>query len=156
MIGILNPLGQHLGCKNINTKIYQQDNKHTLQTFRTSCNTNFYSRFYLPHGVTIDKEENIWLTDVALHQVFKFPPVAKNERTPLLALGKAFVPGNSAVRFCKPTSVAVTSWGDFFVADGYCNSRLIKFNKAGVKIMEIGHATFNFGGKQLTIIFIRL
>jgi len=26
-------------------------------------------RFYLPHGITIDKDDNIWLTDVALHQV---------------------------------------------------------------------------------------
>uniref|UniRef100_A0A1B6LWW9 peptidylamidoglycolate lyase n=1 Tax=Graphocephala atropunctata TaxID=36148 RepID=A0A1B6LWW9_9HEMI len=101
--------------------------------------------FYLPHGITVDHEENLWLTDVALHQVFKFPPLSRNERSPLLALGKPFVPGNSAVRFCKPTSVAVTTWGDFFVADGYCNSRLIKFNESGVKIMEIGHATFTFG-----------
>uniref|UniRef100_A0A1B6G878 peptidylamidoglycolate lyase n=1 Tax=Cuerna arida TaxID=1464854 RepID=A0A1B6G878_9HEMI len=101
--------------------------------------------FYLPHGITLDQEENVWLTDVALHQVFKFPPLGRNERSPLLALGKPFVPGNSAVRFCKPTSVAVTPWGDFFVADGYCNSRLIKFNKSGVKITEIGHATFTFG-----------
>lgn len=27
--------------------------------------------FYLPHGIHIDNLGNIWLTDVALHQVFK-------------------------------------------------------------------------------------
>lgn len=27
--------------------------------------------FYLPHGITVDPEGNTWLTDVAMHQVFK-------------------------------------------------------------------------------------
>ncbi|KAL6953013.1 chondroitin AC lyase, partial [Sarracenia purpurea var. burkii] len=27
--------------------------------------------FYLPHGITIDHEGNTWLTDIAMHQVFK-------------------------------------------------------------------------------------
>lgn len=27
--------------------------------------------FYMPHGMTIDKNGNTWLTDVAMHQVFK-------------------------------------------------------------------------------------
>lgn len=26
-------------------------------------------RFYLPHGITTDRENNYWITDVALHQV---------------------------------------------------------------------------------------
>ena len=29
------------------------------------------SQFYMPHGITIDSNNSIWLTDVALHQVFK-------------------------------------------------------------------------------------
>lgn len=27
--------------------------------------------FYMPHGITLNAEDNVWLTDVALHQVFK-------------------------------------------------------------------------------------
>lgn len=27
--------------------------------------------FYLPHGINVDPFGNIWLTDIALHQVFK-------------------------------------------------------------------------------------
>lgn len=27
--------------------------------------------FYMPHSITIDNRGNTWLTDVALHQVFK-------------------------------------------------------------------------------------
>ena len=30
--------------------------------------------FYMPHGLTIDHNGNMWLTDVALHQGFKFMP----------------------------------------------------------------------------------
>lgn len=26
-------------------------------------------RFYLPHGLSVDKNGNYWVTDVALHQV---------------------------------------------------------------------------------------
>jgi peptidylamidoglycolate lyase len=32
----------------------------------------FVDRFYMPHGLTIDKEGNLWITDVGLHQVW-FP-----------------------------------------------------------------------------------
>lgn len=27
--------------------------------------------FYMPHGITIDHHGNVWVTDVAMHQVFK-------------------------------------------------------------------------------------
>ncbi|GFG28803.1 hypothetical protein Cfor_03029 [Coptotermes formosanus] len=30
--------------------------------------------FYMPHGITLDAEDNIWVTDVALHQVLKVVP----------------------------------------------------------------------------------
>jgi hypothetical protein len=46
-------------------------------------------------------------------------------------------PGNGHDQFCMPTAVAVSeSTGDFFVADGYCNSRVMKFNKEG-KLIKI-------------------
>jgi peptidylamidoglycolate lyase len=28
--------------------------------------------FIMPHGLTVDNDDNIWVTDVALQQVFKF------------------------------------------------------------------------------------
>ncbi|XP_011496884.1 PREDICTED: peptidyl-alpha-hydroxyglycine alpha-amidating lyase 1 [Ceratosolen solmsi marchali] len=133
--------------------------------------------FYLPHGMTIDSLGNYWITDVAMHQVFKFD--AKdleqhkqqmrrryNQRTsmsetidinnlfanslvkPSLILGEAFQPGNDNIRFCKPTATAIQSNGDFFVSDGYCNSRIIKFNKNGERILQWGR-TWGFEGKPL-------
>lgn len=98
--------------------------------------------FYLPHGLTIHGD-SIWLTDVALHQVFKFPlqPSSANHRKALLTLGERFVPGSDTRHFCKPTSVAVDgNTGDFYVADGYCNSRIIRFDKSGNYKNHWGHA----------------
>lgn len=123
--------------------------------------------FYLPHGLTIDHSGNYWITDVAMHQVFKFDAqdvkkhmeelnraqvssetsvpndhagasLEKSILKPSITLGEAFVPGNDVKRFCKPTDVAVHSNDDFFVSDGYCNSRIIKYNKNGELILEWG------------------
>ncbi|CAL8143804.1 unnamed protein product [Orchesella dallaii] len=91
--------------------------------------------FYMPHGITIDHENNIWLTDVAMHQVFKFLPGAEK---PSLTLGQAFTPGTSTDHLCKPTDVAVSSSGTVFVADGYCNSRILKFDKDGKFLAKFG------------------
>ncbi|XP_039278160.1 peptidyl-alpha-hydroxyglycine alpha-amidating lyase 2-like [Nilaparvata lugens] len=84
--------------------------------------------FYMPHGITIDRKGNVYLTDVALHQVFKFAPQASR---PSLTLGKRMEPGSGHLHFCKPTSVAVANNGQMFVADGYCNSRIMKFDSDG-------------------------
>ncbi|KAH8345542.1 hypothetical protein KR084_008577 [Drosophila pseudotakahashii] len=97
--------------------------------------------FYMPHGLTVDPEDNVWLTDVAMHQVFKFPPRGGDGK-PLLTLGEAFQPG-SGLKFCKPTSVAVLDNGDFFVADGYCNARILKYSRSGERILSWGQNTFS-------------
>lgn len=74
------------------------------------------SLFYMPHGLTVDHEGSFWVTDVAMHQVFKFS--AFGDSKPSLVLGKAFKPGSGYNSFCQPTSVAVETSGNFYVADG--------------------------------------
>lgn len=96
--------------------------------------------FIMPHGLEIDKENNIWVTDVALHQIFKF----NSDGTLLLTLGKAQVPGNDKKHFNLPTDVAVSADGSFYVSDGYGNSRVVKFSKEGTYLFEWG----KFGNKQ--------
>lgn len=132
--------------------------------------------FYLPHGLTIDQSGSYWITDVAMHQVFKFDAQDIEKHTeelkrarfstdksvhkfqtgasfensilkPSLILGEAFEPGNDEKRFCKPTAVAVHSNGDFFVSDGYCNSRIVKFNKKGERILHWGRH-WGVGGRK--------
>uniref|UniRef100_A0A8B9EF68 Peptidylglycine alpha-amidating monooxygenase n=1 Tax=Anser cygnoides TaxID=8845 RepID=A0A8B9EF68_ANSCY len=97
------------------------------------------SLFYLPHGLSIDKNGNYWVTDVALHQVFKLGADAKE---PLLTLGVALQPGSDKNHFCQPTDVAVDPiTGSVYVSDGYCNSRIIQFSPNGLYIMQWGEET---------------
>ncbi|XP_057270789.1 peptidyl-glycine alpha-amidating monooxygenase isoform X5 [Pezoporus wallicus] len=97
------------------------------------------SLFYLPHGLSIDKNGNYWVTDVALHQVLKLGP---NEKEPLLTLGVALQPGSDKNHFCQPTDVAVDpNTGSIYVSDGYCNSRIIQFSPNGLYLMQWGEGT---------------
>jgi hypothetical protein len=88
----------------------------------------------MPHGLTIDSEGYIWVTDVGRHQVLKFS--LENTMEPLLEVGEKMVPGSDSRHFCQPADVAVLKNGDFFVADGYCNSRIARFNRQGVFVSE--------------------
>ncbi|XP_014116961.1 PREDICTED: peptidyl-glycine alpha-amidating monooxygenase isoform X8 [Pseudopodoces humilis] len=95
--------------------------------------------FYLPHGLSVDKNGNYWVTDVALHQVFK---LGANDKEPLLILGVALQPGSDKNHFCQPTDVAVDPiTGSIYVSDGYCNSRIIQFSPNGLYVMQWGEET---------------
>ncbi|XP_015704915.1 peptidyl-glycine alpha-amidating monooxygenase isoform X2 [Coturnix japonica] len=95
--------------------------------------------FYLPHGLSIDKDGNYWVTDVALHQVFK---LGVDTKEPLLILGVALQPGSDHSHFCQPTDVAVDPvTGSIYVSDGYCNSRIIQFSPNGLYIKQWGEET---------------
>ncbi|XP_048451120.1 peptidyl-glycine alpha-amidating monooxygenase A isoform X4 [Rhincodon typus] len=91
--------------------------------------------FYLPHGISTDKDDNFWVTDVALHQIFKLGPKGDY----LLVLGEAFQSGSDSNHFCQPTDVVVDpTRGNFYVSDGYCNSRIIQFSPEGKFVMQWG------------------
>lgn len=94
--------------------------------------------FFMPHGISVDDKLNVWVTDVGLHQVMRFPP---NSDQADLVLGQRFQPGKGDNLFCKPTDVEVLSTGEFFISDGYCNSRILKYNKAGTLIREFGSSS---------------
>ncbi|XP_062985630.1 peptidyl-glycine alpha-amidating monooxygenase isoform X5 [Elgaria multicarinata webbii] len=96
--------------------------------------------FYLPHGLSIDNHGNYWVTDVALHQVFKLAP--HRMESPLLTLGRALEPGSDKNHFCQPTDAAVDPvTGNIYVSDGYCNSRIVQFSPNGMFIMQWGEET---------------
>ena len=97
--------------------------------------------FVFPHGIAVDKQGNVWVTDGIPpgaatpppgkgHVVVKFSPEGKV----LLTLGKAGVPGDGPDTFNQPSDVAVAPNGDVFVADGHggaTNARIVKFSKDG-------------------------
>lgn len=86
------------------------------------------------HGLRVDRDGNVWTTDIGSHLVMKFDPQGKV----LLTLGKKDEAGDTPDKFNKPTDVAVSASGDFYVADGYGNSRVVKFAKDGKYLKEWG------------------
>ena len=90
--------------------------------------------FIMPHGLKVDKENNVWITDVGLQQVLKFSHDGKL----LMKLGEARIAGNDSLHFNYPTDVAFATDGSFYVSDGYRNSRVIKFSKEGKFLFEWG------------------
>lgn len=91
-------------------------------------------RFIMPHGLKVDQQNAIWVTDVGLHQVFKF----SHEGQLLLALGEARVAGTDQTHFDQPTDIAIAADGSFYVSDGYGNNRIIKFSATGKYLFEWG------------------
>ena len=86
------------------------------------------------HGLRCDSADNIWATDVVNHTVTEFAPDGKV----LLALGEKGVAGEDESHFNKPTDIAFAPNGDFFVSDGYGNSRVVKFDKTGKFLLAWG------------------
>ena len=105
--------------------------------------------FVRPHGIHIDRDGNVWVTDGEGpdgkdprrdgkgHQVFKFTQDGKL----LMTLGKAGVAGTTNDTFNMPSAVLVAPNGDIFVGDGHggnSNARVLKFSKDGTFIKTWG------------------
>jgi DNA-binding beta-propeller fold protein YncE len=80
-----------------------------------------------PHGLRVDKDNYVWVTDNGDHQVMKFD----RQGNLLLTLGIKGKPGTDDKSFNRPTDIAFALSGDFYVSDGYGNSRVVKFSKEG-------------------------
>jgi sugar lactone lactonase YvrE len=92
--------------------------------------------FVQAHGITVDREGNVWVTDAMMeegkkgNQVFKFSPEGKL----LMTLGKAGVAGAGTDVFSGPADVAIAPNGDIVVADGHMEgpvNRIMRFSKDG-------------------------
>jgi peptidylamidoglycolate lyase len=90
--------------------------------------------FLVPHGITIDPANNVFLTDVGLHQVFKF----SHDGALAFAVGEPRVGKWDATHFNQPTDIAIRRDGSFYVSDGYVNSRVAIFDKNGRWLQEWG------------------
>jgi peptidylamidoglycolate lyase len=91
--------------------------------------------FLVPHGITIDSANNVFVTDVGLQQVFKFSHAGQ----PILALGEPRVGAWDATHFNQPTDIAIRPDGTFYVSDGYVNSRVAIFDRNGKEVREWGN-----------------
>jgi DNA-binding beta-propeller fold protein YncE len=81
--------------------------------------------FIMPHGLSIDAQGKVWITDTGLEQVMRFSPDGKLE----LTLGERGVTAQDAGHFGRPADVAFLP-GRVLVADGYVNTRIAEFDDA--------------------------
>jgi DNA-binding beta-propeller fold protein YncE len=90
--------------------------------------------FSHPHGLRIDADDNIWTTDDGSQLVLKLDPSGNV----LLVLGRLNLAAEANWLFNRPTDVAFATNGDIYVADGYGNSRVVKFDRDGNYIKAWG------------------
>lgn len=98
--------------------------------------------FVQPHGLAVDREGNVWVTDAQGkdgkgHVVVKFSPEGKV----LMTLGKPGVAGDGPDTFNQPSSVAIAANGDIYVGDGHggkSNARIVQFSRDGKFIRTWG------------------
>jgi len=104
----------------------------------------FGDRFTRAHGLRIDREGNLWATDVGAHTVMKINPAGEV----LLTIGTKGQGGawNEAAGtrlLNQPNDVAIAANGDIFVAQGHTpgengDARVLKFDKTGKFITQWG------------------
>jgi DNA-binding beta-propeller fold protein YncE len=85
--------------------------------------------FKVAHGLRVDRENNIWTTDNALHVVHKFSPEGKL----LLKLGEEGQPGSEENRFRSPDDLVFSSTGEIYIADAG-NGRIVRLKPDGAWI----------------------
>jgi len=83
--------------------------------------------FLRPHGLKFDPEGNLWAVDDLGHIVVRLDAAGRVR----MVLGRKGQLGETHENFNRPTDVAFASTGDFYVSDGYGNSRVVKFTKDG-------------------------
>jgi NHL repeat-containing protein len=91
-----------------------------------------------PHSVYIspyDPEKRVWIVDDYRHAIFIFTNDGKRL---LQTIGEPNVHASDDKHFYRPTFMAWLPDGTFFVADGYANTRVVKFDKNGKYLMAWG------------------
>jgi peptidylamidoglycolate lyase len=94
--------------------------------------------FSHPHTITenpYDPEHHLWIVDTGSDQVFEFTNDGKKL---VMSLGESRVQGNDRSHFNGPDGIAFLPNGDFYVTDGYKNSRVVKFSREGKYLLEWG------------------
>ncbi len=93
-----------------------------------------------PHDVEIspyDPEKHVWIVDADGHAVYKFT----NDGSELvLTLGTPGVPGEDETHFRRPTFLVFMDENTMYLADGYDNTRVIKYDMEGNFLAQWGEA----------------
>src|SRR5690348_3877952 len=130
--------------RSANTRLFEFDK---AGNFVKEIGSGYYG-FEFAHSVRVDKDDNIWTVDEGSNMVTKFSPEGRVlmvlGRRPLAVLGVLPVapqpPNRTAQKyeFCRPTDVGWDPQGNIFISDGYCNNRVVKYDKDGRFVAQAG------------------
>ena len=100
---------------------------------------NQYDKDYRrPHSVFInpyDATKAVWIVDDYRHAIFKY---TNDGKTLLQTIGVVNEHASDDKHFNRPTFMAWQADSSFYVADGYNNTRVVKFDKDGKYLMAWG------------------
>jgi sugar lactone lactonase YvrE len=129
--------------RSANTRLWEFDKNGA---FVKEIGKGYYG-FEFAHSVRVDPQDNIWTVDEGTNTVTKFSPEGKflmvlGRRPPAVegAVATTTGPNPPAQKyiFCRPTDVAWDPQGNIFVSDGYCNNRVVKYDKNGRFLAQAG------------------
>jgi len=129
--------------RSANTRLFEFDQ---AGNFLKEIGSGYYG-FEFAHSVRVDKDDNIWTVDEGTNMVTKFSPDGKvlmvlGRRPPAVLGVLAAPPGANPPAqkyiFCRPTDVGWDPQGNIFISDGYCNNRVVKYDKDGRFVAQVG------------------
>lgn len=88
--------------------------------------------FTIPHGIRVDMAGNVWTVDSNTSKVYKFSSAGE------LLLDIQIQLPEVEGEFCGTADIAFGAAGQLFVADGYCNGRVVELDAAGQQTGEWG------------------
>lgn len=100
--------------------------------------TQWDTRIDMPHSIYInpyDPQRHIWIVNRTGQEILKFTNDGKEL---VMHIGERGVQGNDNGHFAEPAGLVFQPDGSFYVADGYVNSRIIKFDKDGHPLQSWG------------------
>jgi len=129
--------------RSANTRLFEFDQNGTY--VREIGEGNY--GFEFAHAVRVDPQDNIWVVDEGTNMVIKFNPAGRVVmvlgRRPEAVAGVVATPTGPpppAEKYLlgRPTDVAWDPQGNIFVSDGYVNHRVVKYDKDGRFIKQVG------------------
>lgn len=112
--------------------------------------TQWDEMFRRPHSVFIspyDPTKAVWVVDDYRHAIFKF---SNDGETLLQTIGTPNEHASDETHFYRPTFMTFQADGSFYVADGYANTRVVKFDSDGNYLMAWGERGEGTGGNPET------
>jgi hypothetical protein len=129
--------------RSANTRLFEFDQNGT---YVREIGEGLYG-FEFAHSVRVDPEDNIWAVDEGTNMVIKFNPAGRvvmvlGRRAEAVAGAVATPTGPAppAEKYLlgRPTDVGWDPQGNIFVSDGYVNHRVVKYDKNGRFLRQVG------------------